>query len=348
VVDSSVLAAFNLGSPTEPIRKFGSGLIHETYLFTGVSDSFLIQKINHSVFKDVEGMMANIGRVLGHLTAKHNAQKGIEFLPATGTKNYYFSDGEYWRVTPFIKESYSYDTIQDIKQAREAGRIVASFHKNLADFRQYQLVHTIPSFHDLNARVNQFEYAIQEDTADRLKTFEKEIDQLIHQVNWLSSVGFSDLPLRVTHNDTKLNNILFDKDNQAICLIDLDTVMPGQIVFDTGDILRTMCNSGGEDGTLGAIQFYEAYFLEFSKGYILESRPILTREELEAIPYSILRMNIEQTVRFATDYLMGDIYYHQPYAGFNRNAVRAGITFSALIQSKYNELEKLIRKQLTL
>ncbi|MEP7269582.1 MAG: aminoglycoside phosphotransferase family protein [Saprospiraceae bacterium] len=342
MIPKEVLDAFLFSPDACKISRFGNGLIHETYLLEVRNQRYLLQKLNHRVFKDLVGVMSNITSVLDFLHHSGTNYSGLQFLSAMSGSNLVLTNNEYWRAMIFIDNSISHEKIQNSKQAFEAGKIVGDFHSKLSNFESHSLVHTIPHFHDFQNRLTHLNEAAKNDIVKRKSNVEPLLDYLITISDYIINNKYeNELPTRVTHNDTKLNNILFDSTDTAICLVDFDTLMPGKITFDTGDALRTMCNPAGEDGSHGVVEFRTEYFYQFTKGYIQQGRGLLKNEELAAIPFSIIRMTVEQAIRFLTDYLEGDVYYHQPYEGFNFNGVKAQVQFSKLLKDMMADLEHI-------
>lgn len=339
MVPAGVFTAYGMPAPAD-LNRFGSGLIHDTYYFTSGKEEYLLQKLNHHVFKDIKGMMSNIDKVGNFIRARFPHKTFITFLYTLEGQTYLFLGDTYWRMMSYIKDSKSYDQVSDIRYAFEAGRIIGDFHAMLAGFDATSLVETIPHFHDFDLRVKTFKMAQHEDVADRMQYCAHEVEllnsmavEVHHQENSLN------LPTRVAHNDTKLNNILFDHQDHAMCLVDLDTLMPGKVLFDTGDALRTMCNPSGEDGGHGEVKFEREIFLQFAKGFIQSTRGVLQENEVKLLPFSIIRMCTEQAIRFLTDYLKGDIYYRQPFPGFNLKATQVQLELLRLVKQDEPWLE---------
>lgn len=342
MIAPSVFEAYNLPIPSD-LSRFGSGLIHDTYIFSIRDKSYLIQRLNQKVFKDLQGIMNNVDRLTHYIRRNYPDQLFIEFLKAESGQSLVYQDGEAWRIMLYIPDSVSYDQVTDLRQASEAGRIIGVFHSMCCGFDATALVETIPGFHDFGARLDSFLNAQNQDQFSRVRFCTNEIE-------YLNRVGLElhlkeqelKLPLRVVHNDTKLNNILFDQHGQAICIVDLDTLMPGTITIDTGDALRTMCNLAGEDGNHGEVTFSKDIFEAFARGYIKTSREKLTVEEIRALPFSMQRMAAEQAIRFLTDYLQGDRYYKQPFEGFNLKATRVQIELLHLVELEKKWMHDLI------
>ncbi|HWS00938.1 MAG TPA: aminoglycoside phosphotransferase family protein, partial [Prolixibacteraceae bacterium] len=295
-------------------KPFGHGHINDTFLIRTVgkdTPDFILQRKNHLVFKDVPGMLNNIILVTDHIRKRVIAEgepepdrKVMNYLPATDG-NHYVKDenGNYWTLFLFIRDSRGIEEVTDSDQAYSAGKAFGRFQLQLSDMDGTSLIETIPGFHNGKLRYRQFLDAISSDKAGRCSSMQQEIGQLLQRSDemlklqtWLDE---GKLPLRITHNDTKINNILYDKDFHILCIIDLDTVMPGTILFDFGDAIRTLCNSAAEDeANLGKISFQTDYFVAFTSGYLSESNKFLTRLEMNNLVFSCRYMVWEQTIRF--------------------------------------------------
>ncbi|MBK7608209.1 MAG: aminoglycoside phosphotransferase family protein [Saprospiraceae bacterium] len=331
MIPDELFLAYGL-DPAADIAKFGDGLIHDTYLYVLGEVKLVIQRLNHHVFKDIRSLMKNIGKVEDHIRIAHPHAVFVSFLTTASGENAIEFDGYFWRIMHYIKNSHSYERLTHPDQAIEAGKMVGEFHSQLAGMNPGTLVDTIPSFHDLSVRYQKFMTVVGEDPCNRLAGCSEEVEFLKNNgedvLQWQIEIK---LPKRVTHNDTKLNNMLFDDLGKGICMVDLDTMMSGEIIFDTGDVLRTMCNPSGEDGRMGPVGFDTLVYHNFIKGYLSATTGTLTHRELLAIPDSMVRMALEQAIRFLTDHLEGDIYYKQPYAGFNLVSVQTQIAFIKLV-----------------
>lgn len=344
MIPNQVLHEFGLNHPVSTDR-FGTGLIHDTYKVIEGGKAFLIQKLNHYVFKNIEGLMNNIEIIINHIEQNNPHQPHITLLKTKAGKSYLQQSAQYWRCMKYIEDSRSFEKLQSLQQAFEVGKILGEFHKQVAGIDTSHLIETILDFHNFKNRLKLFKMAVAEDTSKRANNCIYEIDFLLNKgQEIIDKETILNLPIRVTHNDTKLNNILFDSSGKGLCLVDLDTLMPGKVTYDTGDVLRTMCNPAGEDGKDGKIQLDKNVFVEFVKGYILSTKNELCPAEIMAIPFSIMRMAMEQAIRFLTDYLQGDIYYKQPYHGFNIKSVRAQIELINIVEKNMDWLDNTVNR----
>lgn len=278
---------------------------------------YLLQHLNRQVFRDIEGLMQNLQTILPFLNQKGYAP--IDLMPTKARTPFYKDmNGEYWRLMSYIPESISYNTTNETEVANESGRILGIFHKLLQDVPKTALVETIPGFHDLEMRVSEFQKAQRNASKNKLEKANEWIlfaETTVHKMR----VGLpKDLPLRICHNDTKLNNFLFsNKTGKALCLIDLDTVMPGYFHFDFGDAIRTIVNPREEDERdLTKISFNIKMADAFLQG-LKESDLELSPAEKKALPYGAVLMPFLHGLRALTDYLNNDIYYQVRYPDQN-------------------------------
>ncbi|NNJ88806.1 MAG: aminoglycoside phosphotransferase family protein [Eudoraea sp.] len=299
---------------------------------------YLLQHLNRDVFQDIPGLMQNLQAILPLLN-----QKGYSSIDLTPTKArtpfYKDMDGEYWRLMTYIPESISYNTTKDLNVAYESGRILGVFHRLLKDLPETALLETIPGFHDLDKRVNEFQKAKKNASLDRSEKAKKWI---LFTETTLSKINANlprELPIRICHNDTKLNNFLFSKKTgKALCLIDLDTVMPGYFHFDFGDAIRTIVNPNPEDQKeLGEISFDLKMAEAFLHG-LKESDLELTATEKKALPYGAVLMPFLHGLRALTDYLNNDIYYQVRYPEQNLDRSKSLFTVAQKTMDHKEEL----------
>lgn len=313
----------------EPINV---GHINDTILIRTKNDcdpDYVVQRINHHVFRDVDRLMENILRITTHIAGKvksddSNLQKKfVELVRAKSGKHYYRDmAGNYWRCYVYCRNDSVKQTGVTPLMAYEGGRALGKFQQFLADLPGGPLHETIPGFHDLEKRLHDFNRILNTDSHNRAKNAMDEIDLFISRVDEMIKVHRlcknGSFPLRVTHNDTKFNNILFDENSNALCIIDLDTVMNGYVLYDFGDAIRTLTNTTGEDDPdLTRVDFNFELFEGFSKGYIRETRNLLTRNEIYYLAFSARFMTYMIALRFLTDYLNGDAYYKTDYKNHN-------------------------------
>ena len=339
----SIFHQFSCKGTYHDHRPYGSGHIHETLLVKTIESyaaDYVLQKINRDVFTDIPALMENISLVTSHLAER--SRHSLQLIMTNGHQSYYTDDqGESWRLFVYIPDSITIDRIRNSHQAYEAGITIGNFQYLLSGLGTSLRV-LIPGFHDLDLRMEELRNACQQDRCNRCVTVTSEIDTA-HRLYYLmaplqNEIANHRLPLRVTHNDTKLNNILFDRKGNAICLIDLDTVMPGYVHYDFGDALRTMSNTAAEDTQdLSQVRFDFRVFEAFTRGFLDEAGKFLRREEREWLWLSPLYMTYIIGLRFLTDHINGDRYFHIYREDHNLDRARVQFTFlSELI--RYQEM----------
>ena len=328
------------------IALYGEGHIHDTYFVEtrNHQPDYILQKINHNIFRDIPGMMGNIEKVTTHIRQKlaglPGHDPGRESLTLVKTKEgqSFFMDGNgnYWRMFVFIPGTVTFQIMTDPAMGFEAGKTIGNFQALLSDLKD-PLIETIPDFHNMDLRISQFQQAKVTNPNGRVALVphellfaEQHFDRMqvyFHELNEKAVV-------RTTHNDTKLNNILFDRQDKALCLIDLDTVMPGFVHFDYGDALRTMANTSLEDEKdLSKVQFNKDIFDSFTRGYLDAAGGFLAPAELDLLPYAPIFMTYIIGLRFLTDYLNGDVYFRVNHP--EHNLERARVQFKLV-----SEMEK--------
>ncbi len=318
-----IINQFQTQSEIGEIRPLKIGIINDSYIVESKEPDgewYFLQKINHNIFKNVEGLQNNIRLVTDHLRKKLKA-KGVEnverrvlqLVPTKDGKLFYQDDkGDYWRVYVHLKNTKSYDAITP-ELAYKAGLAFGEFQEMLSDLDLSDMIETIPNFHNMEFRLEEFREAVKNDAAGRLEKtrwmlneIEKRADEMCLPER-LHREG--KLPKRINHCDTKVNNMLFDDNDEPICIVDLDTVMPGYVLSDFGDFMRTAANTGAEDDeNHDNIGVNFDIFSAYTKGY-LEKATFLTPTERGNLAFGAKLLSYMQTVRFFTDYLNGDTYY---------------------------------------
>jgi thiamine kinase-like enzyme len=336
----------------------GSGHIHDTFLVETEdksTDDYILQRLNNHVFKNIPQVQENIERVTSHLRKKLLERPGsdikrecLTLVPSIEGKTWIMDNqGFYWRMYIYIKDHRSYDTVDTPDKAKEGGKAIGRFQAMLADLGGEPLHETIPWFHDVEKRLGAFYKKMAEDRVDRVKDVVKEIDivktraekmQIILQLGKEGKI-----PLRITHNDTKFNNILFDKNDKALCLIDLDTVMPGYVHYDFGDAMRTAANMAAEDEPdLSKIKMNINIFRAYADGYIAEVKDTLNDIEKEWLAFAPLLLTFIMGLRFLTDYIDGDNYYKIDHEHHNIQRARAQFRLLKSMEEQYHEMQRII------
>ena len=336
---------FALVGEVADIRPYGEGHINLTLLVTTTEKRYIMQKMNTRVFPDSDGLMANICGVTEHLKAR-----GIETLSVVPTKAGapYLKGEECYRVYDFIENTVTYQTATDIDVFRNSGKAFGEFQNYLAEFDASKLTEAIKHFHDTPKRFRDFKAALEADAFDRAKDCKEEIEFILSHENTygIAMDGLKDgsLPLRVTHNDTKLNNILMDeKTGAARAVIDLDTIMPGSMLFDFGDSIRFGASTAAEDEKdLTKVHFDINLFKAYAEGYCGAVKNSITKREAELLPYGSYLMTIECGMRFLADYLSGDTYFATKYEGHNLVRCRTQIRLASEMEAQFKEMGKII------
>ncbi len=336
---------FALQGKVTDICPYGEGHINVTMLVTTTEKRYILQKMNTRVFPDPDGLMANICGVTQHLQARN-----IETLNVVPTKDGkpFLKAENCYRVYDFIENTVTYQTVSDSNVFRNSGKAFGEFQNYLAEFDASKLTETIKRFHDTPNRFENFKAALEKDAFNRAKDCQKEINFILSHENTygIAMDGMKDgsIPLRVTHNDTKLNNILMDdKTGEARAVIDLDTIMPGSMLFDFGDSIRFGASTAAEDEKdLSKVHFDIQLFKAYAEGYCGAVKSSITQREAELLPYGAYLMTIECGMRFITDYLSGDTYFATKYEGHNLVRCRTQIQLAAEMEAQFEEMGKII------
>ena len=354
---STITEQFKIEGNTFEVKPFGSGHINDTYLVKDAGSDhagYLLQRINNYVFKDVTGLTNNMLIVINHLKKKvleagGDPDKEVLTLVPAKTGWYVVQDeqGNYWRMTCYLDNTRSYDQVTTTNQAYQGGLAFGKFQKQLSDLDPSLLVEVIPDFLNIEKRLLDFQAAVSVNIAGRLQSAKAEVDFLN---NWAASMNdilkqgrAGLLPLRITHNDTKFNNILLDRDNNIQCVIDLDTVMPGYVAYDFGDAIRTIINTAAEDeADLTAIKLNIPMFTEFTRGYLSQTASFLNEYELQSLVKGVLLLPYRQAVRFLTDYLQGDVYYKIHFPEHNLQRMRAQMQLFKNLEANCDELNAIV------
>jgi Ser/Thr protein kinase RdoA (MazF antagonist) len=323
-----ILGCFTISKGEYSYSTLTAGFINDTFLVcSNKLPLYILQRINTEVFTDVSGVMQNITKALKALQG--DGYSSLEYIRTTSGNSFAKTELGYWRLVNYIPNSVTYNTTTNTTIAFEAGRIVGKFHCLLQNESVSSYVETIPKFHDIAIRKVQFTTALASAKKERIERAEKAITTAQRLLAELKSFQLTDLPVRVCHNDTKLNNILFDRDTKkALCLIDLDTLMKGYFLYDFGDAVRTIANTAEEDEQdHDKIEFNTYLFHAFTQG--LASNPaFLNTKELRSLPIGAVMMPLLHGLRALTDYLNGNIYYKVNYENQNLDRCLSLFDFS--------------------
>ena len=347
----TILEKFGLEADAKP---YGNGHINDTYILA--DSKHILQKINTNIFKNPDELMQNILNVTEFLKKKIGAQGGdteretLTVVKTTDGKLYYEDEnGHVYRVYKFIERTRTVESAGSEDDLYQAGVAFGHFQKLLSDFPVEKLYETIKDFHHTPKRVEALKAAIAEDKAGRASSVQKEIEFALDFAKDAAVVvdGIADgsISMCVTHNDTKINNILFEEDSsKAVCIIDLDTVMPGSLLYDVGDALRVGGSTAAEDETdLEKVHFNEKAFEAFVKGYLTEVKGVLTDKELELLPFGVRLMTYECGIRFLTDYLNGDTYFKIHREHHNLDRARNQFKLVADLAAKEENMKAFVR-----
>lgn len=346
----NILERFPFEGDILSCARYGNGHINETYLVRTAQRDYILQKINRRVFKDVPALMENIHLVTAHLAKKDSDPRRTLTIVKTKDGELFHLDGaqEYWRVYDFVTDSICFESVSSPQDFYLSGRAFGQFQNQLADFNASRLSETIPRFHDTANRYEIFKKALSEDVMGRAKSVREEIDFALAREDkagiLCDLLKEGKLPLRVVHNDTKLNNILFDKDTrEPLCVIDLDTVMPGLAANDYGDSIRFGASSGAEDERdLSKVHFSMDLFKVYTEGFLSSAGGNLTKKEIETLPLGALMMTLECGVRFLTDYLEGDHYFATHREGQNIDRCRTQFKRLSEMEAHLDEMRAFV------
>lgn len=341
------------GTPIS-FERYGNGHINETYLVrTDAGEPYILQKINHRVFRDVPQLMRNIGLVTRHLSNKeHDPRRVLTLVPAlNGTDFWPSPEGDFWRAYVFVKDSICLERAESADDFRESAAAFGQFQNLLSDFPSASLHETIKDFHHTPKRYDAFAHAVARDTVDRVKQAEPEIAFAMERRDsarlMTDMMARGDLPLRVTHNDTKLNNVMLDAlTRQALCVIDLDTVMPGLAGNDFGDSIRFGASTAAEDEKdLSRVTMSLPLYQAYANGFLGACGGRLTSNEIETLPEAARLMTLECGVRFLADYLSGDTYFHIQRPEHNLDRCRTQFKLVGDMEQKMDVMHRIIREE---
>lgn len=357
-----IAAAFDFRGPFVSAEPYGSGHINDTFKLTidqgGTNTFYILQRINNNIFPNIDKLMDNIKRVTEHLRLKimENAdgnfsRETLTLIPAKDGKFFYCDEnGSFWRAYIFIDGAHTYDFISDPKQAYEAARAFGTFQKHLADLPGEPLFESIPFFHDTPNRFEKFLASLKADKLNRASLAKKEIefalarkDKISYVVEGLKS---GEIPSRVTHNDTKINNVMLDdKTGVGLCVIDLDTVMPGSLLYDFGDQIRTSTATAAEDERdLSKVNFRLDLFKALVEGYLNAASDMLVPAEKAHLADCGALITFEIGLRFLTDFLDGDVYFKVHRDGHNLDRTRTQFEMVRQMDEQLDKMVELVEK----
>lgn len=350
-----IVLNFDIEHEIIDVKPLGEGLINDTfkvYVYGFDDPKYVLQRINNSIFKDVDMLQDNINKVTEHIRKKlveNNTtdveRKVLHFINTKDNKNYYFDGMKYWRLMTYISDSYTYQCVTP-EYSYTAGLAFGNFQYMLSDLSD-PIGETIPDFHNIELRLAQLRDAVNNDVVGRAKDVKYYIDEIEKRAYdmCLGERLYKEgkLPKRICHCDTKVNNMLFDKDGEVLCIIDLDTVMPSFIFSDFGDFLRSAANTGAEDDkNLDNVDFNLEIFESFANGYLEGTKSFLLPIEKENLPYAAKLFPYMQAVRFLTDYINGDTYYKIQYHEHNLIRTKAQWKLFESAERKEKDMRDII------
>jgi Ser/Thr protein kinase RdoA (MazF antagonist) len=349
----NILKDFNIPEKCVSCDRYGQGHINETYLVSTDSGTrYILQKINESIFKETDALMENIEKVTDHLRTKTNDPRTVMQLVKTKENKPYLrhKDGSAWRMYAFVENSICLQMPETPEDFYESAVAFGNFQQMMKDFPAETLNETLPNFHNTKDRYRIFHEVLKKDPLGRAESVQKEIDFVLKREKEAGTLvdllAEGKLPLGVTHNDTKLNNVLLDRDTRsALCVIYLDTVMPGLSLYDYGDSIRFGASTGAEDEKdLSKVNFDIELYTRYTRGFLEGAQGGLTKAELEYLPWGAKLMTLECGIRFLTDYLDGDHYFHIRYPKQNLDRCRTQFKLVQDMEQQFDKMAAVVAK----
>ena len=333
-------------------KEITMGHINRTYKIDvvhtdGAAKSYMVQAVNTFAFKDPIAVMHNIALVTEHIRAKKPGAPALHFYCTGENKPYFFEEKVFWRMYNFTP-AVTHNTCSDLEIVRNAGKAFGEFQMLLSDFDPDQLYLTIPDFHNTKQRYRKLEMDVAADPLGKVAEVREELDWLMSvkdkACRLMDMLNKGTLPLRVTHNDTKINNVLFSPiDKRAMVVVDLDTVMPGLVGHDFGDAIRFAANEVAEDSEeLDKVKVNLEIFRHFAEGFLAMTADTLTPAEIDTLALSCLTLTVELSTRFLADYILGDLYFNTKYPGHNLVRTRCQIALAKDMQRKMEEMQRIV------
>jgi Ser/Thr protein kinase RdoA (MazF antagonist) len=355
-----IFAQFTAEGTFVSAEPYGSGHIHDTFLVRTKEkdkDDYILQRLNNKIFKNIPELQDNIERVTVHLRKKIQAiphadvkRECLTLISARNGKTWFLdNDGDYWRMYIFITKHRSYNIVDTPDKAFEGGKAIGRFQAMLADLPGKPLYETIPYFHDIERRLSTFNKKLKEDPKGRAAVTKKESDFVLTRAEKMKIIlqlgREGKIPVRITHNDTKFNNILLDENDKALCVIDLDTVMPGYVHYDFGDSIRTVANTAAEDEKeLSKVSMSINLFDSYAQGYLSEAKNTLNPVEKEYLAFAPMLITYTIGLRFLTDYIDGDNYFKIHHEHHNLQRARAQFRLVESMEEQQAEMMKIIAR----
>lgn len=355
---NNITSQFCFEGEIQEVAPLGEGLINDTYLVKTTSDhpNYILQRKNKNIFKNVPAMMENIHKVTTHLKKKLSQQPDgdptrhtITLIPTKNQQLYHIDpQGEYWAACLCIENTHTYHTANTPQLAYQGGYGIGKFQAMLADMND-TLTDILPGFHNMKFRFQQWDETISKDPLKRKSSLSKEIQWIENRRDEMISLWdkyeSGQIPTRITHNDTKISNMLFTPEGKVLCVIDLDTVLSSMCLNDYGDAIRSYANAGLEDDpNLNNVYLHMEIFENYTKGYLDGAREFLTPIEIENLAFSAKYITFEQTLRFLMDYIDGDNYFKIKYPEHNLVRTHAQYKLLQSIDENYNQMRQIIKK----
>ena len=356
---AQVAEMFGLDGEIVNITTINNGHINSTYDVTmnlnGEERRLVFQKLNIYVFKNPKRIMGNIGRITAHIASKleergESQDHVMHFYKTPTGRNYYMGSQGFWRISDYVPNTTTFNSCEDLDKLRSAGRAFGEFQTMLADFDTTDLYETIPNFHNTRSRIAVLMRHVNEDPCGRVDEVSAEIAQIKEwkklAIRFNELLDSQELPLRVTHNDTKMNNLLFDCDtHEAKTVIDLDTVMPGLTAHDFGDAVRFAANTAAEDEKdLSKVSLDMNRFRAFAEGFVPPVANSLTALEIDTLALGAFIITVELAVRFLDDYITGDQYFKTAYHKHNLVRARCQLALAADMHRRLDEMQQIVNE----
>lgn len=352
-----IAGQFQIEGKIKEVVPLGEGFINDTFIIHTEKSSpkYILQRKNKRVFSPIPAMMENIKKVCDHIKAKVEKAGGdplreaMTIIPANDGKLYFLDEeDEYWAVSLFIEDTVAYEAAETPELAYAGGKGIGKFQSLVSDLKE-PLTDILPGFHNIRIRYEQWDAVLKKNPVGRKEKVTEEIEWIESRRNEMMDfwklVENGTIPTRVSHNDTKINNILFDKNGEVLCVIDLDTVLNSTVLNDFGDAIRYYTNTGKEDDTnLENVSMNMEIFTAFAKGYLEEAGSFLTEKEIEYLAFSAKYITYEQVLRFLMDYIDGDNYYKIKSEDHNLVRTRAQYKLLTSIEEQYDTMKKVVKE----
>ncbi|WP_320113150.1 aminoglycoside phosphotransferase family protein [Draconibacterium orientale] len=347
---------FQLEAEIENVKPLGEGFINDTFIITTQNSGpkYILQRKNKNIFSPIPAMMENIQEVCTHIKKKvadaggDPLREAMTIIPTKDEKLYFLdNEEEYWAVCLFIEDTIAYEAAETPELAYAGGKGIGKFQSLVADLKE-PLVNILPGFHDIRYRFKQWDEVLAKDPVGRKAEVSEEIlwieSRKAEMLAFWELVENGEIPTRISHNDTKINNILFDKKGEVLCVIDLDTVLSSTVLNDFGDAMRFYTNTGLEDDeNLDNVSMDMAIFKAFAKGYLEETVSFLSPKEIEYLAFSARYITYEQVLRFLMDYIDGDNYYKTKSPDHNLVRARAQYKLLQSMEAQFAEMENFVK-----